>query len=179
MKISDPRLNQEKVQVMRPGSAGLQDFTVCMTQLSHVLGISKMAATRTEKHKISSAETSTSRNHNSNGGSKRQKTNNRNCDGGGNVSSDGGGSNGNDNRNSMEGTYKGTIEDGKYCPKHVYATFSKEQRREPKKRGGPGKRSIKAVSSDTESGAEDSHGQYSHTKETQMTNNLSGKSTRG
>ena len=39
--ISESRLDQEKVQLMRPGSAGLNEFTVCTTQLSHVLGNSK------------------------------------------------------------------------------------------------------------------------------------------
>ena len=120
--ISDPRLNQENVQLMRSESAVLQDFTVCATQLSHVLGITKVAAARTEKRKILPAETSSSCNHNSNGGGKRQKTKNRNRSGG---SSDNGG-NGSSNRNSNEGTYKGTIEGGKYYPKHIYATFSKE-----------------------------------------------------
>ena len=126
-----------------------------------------MAAARTQKRKISSAETSNSRNHNSNGGGKHQKTNNRNRSGGGSGnggSDNGGGDNGNGNRNSKESTYKGTIEGEKYYPKHVYATFSKEQRSKHKELREPGKRSIKAASSGMESGAGDSRGQHAHTK---------------
>ena len=67
--ISDDRLAHEKVQLLKPGSAGLKDFTACTTQLSHVLGISKVAAARPTagKRNISSAESS-SRNGNNNGG---------------------------------------------------------------------------------------------------------------
>ena len=74
--INDNRLNHKKVQLLRPRSAGLKDFTVYTTSSPMSRVLQKVAAARMEKRKVLSVWTSNSRNNNSKGKGGRRKTNN-------------------------------------------------------------------------------------------------------